>query len=527
MRRRDAFKLAAGGAMLAVPYVARAQRPRTLKYVPGIGLTLLDPVWSSGRNTHIHAYMVFDTLYGLDETLTPQPQMIEGHTVETDGTVWTLRLRDDLRFHDGTPVLARDAVASIRRFAVRDPLGQSLMAATGEVSAPDDRTIRFRLTKSFPHLPAALAGCATVTPVIMPERLALTDPFRQVPEMVGSGPYRFVQAEFNAGERATYERFAAYVPRGEGTLSYTAGPKITHFDRVEWRSIGDNATAVAALLTGEVDWVDSVTADLVPLLTRDPKVTVEIKERSGSIPIMRFNHLQPPFDNPAIRRALLGAIDQAEVMNAIAGTDRTLWQDRIGLFAPTSRLASEAGIEVLSRPRDYNQVKRDLAAAGYRGEPVTVLAVADNAYFVSLCQVGAEQLRKAGVNVDLQTMDFGTMLRRRASKEPRDKGGWNIFFTFNDGVFVDNPAANNMIRGDGKSGLEGWPNSPRLEALRDAWLDSTDLATEKQIGEQMQLQMWQDVPYIPMGFWVRTTAHRREIVDLPWGLAAFYGVRRV
>ena len=214
-------------------------------------------------------------------------------------------------------------------------------------------------------------------------------------------------------------------------------------------------------------------------------------------------------------------------MNAIAGIDRTYWRDRIGLFGPESPLANEAGIEVLSGPRDYDKVKRDLAAAGYRGEPVTVLAVSDNAYFVSMTQVGLTQLRKAGINVDLQTMDFGTLLRRRASKEPRDKGGWNVCFTFNDGLFADTPATNNAIRGAGKSGIEGWADSPRLEALRDAWLDATDLATEKQIGEQMQLQIWQDVPYIPMGFWVRSTAHRRDIVDLPWGSAAFYGVRRV
>ena len=513
--------------MLAAPHIARSQSGRTLRYVPGVGLTLLDPVWSPARGTHIHAYLVFDTLYGLDESLTPQPQMLDGHTVENGGAIWTLRLREGLRFHDGTPVLARDAVANIRRFMVRDGFGQALMAATSELSAPDDRTVLFRLAKPFPHLPRALAGSSFLVPCIMPERLANTDPFRQVQEVVGSGPYRFLATDFNAGERAAYERFAGYQPRTGEALSYTAGPKVANFDRVEWRVLGDIATAVAALSQGEIDWLDSVPADLVPLLARVSSVKVEVKEPTGSIPFMRFNHLHPPFNNPAIRRALLGAIDQAEVMRAVAGADHATWRDRVGLFSPGSLLANEAGIEALSGPRDYDKVKRDLTAAGYHGEPIVVLTVSDSAYFVSIAAVGVDQLRKAGMNVNVQTMDFTTMIRRRASKEPPEKGGWNVFFSITDGLFSDNPATNFQIRGEGKSGPVGWPTSPRLEALRDAWLETVDADAQKRIAEQMQLQMWQDVPYIPMGYWVRPTAHRRNIVDLPWGFAAFYGVRRV
>jgi peptide/nickel transport system substrate-binding protein len=527
MKRRAMLKLSAATAMLAAPHIATAQRERTLRFVPTPDLSELDPVFTPARSTHNHAYLVFDTLYGLDETFTAHPQMVEGHTVENNGTTWTLRLRDGLRFHDGTPVLARDAAASVRRFAARDGFGQALMAVTNELSAPDDRTLRFRLTKPFPHLPAALAGSSTTTPCIMPERLAMTNPFRQVTEMVGSGPYRFLPEEFNAGARATYERFAAYVSRGDGKQSYTAGPKVTHFDRVEWQSLGDAATSVAALLRGEVDWLDFPVIDHVPLLTRSADVTVEVREVSGSIAAMRFNHLHPPFDNPAVRRALLGAVDQADVMHAASGSDPTLWRDRVGLFGPGSPLANEAGIEVLSSPRDYDKVKRDLAIAGYRGEPVVVLTVSGNSSIVPISQVGTDQLRKAGMNVDLQIMDFGTLVRRRASREPPGKGGWNIYFNILDGLFNANPATHVAIRGDTKSGVPGWPNSPALEALREAWLDAEDIEVQKRIAGQMQLQVWQDVPYIPMGHWVRPTAHRRNIVDLPWGFAAFYGVRRV
>ncbi len=508
MRRRDVLKLAVGTSILVVPHVARAQPERTLKLVPTPDLVSLDPVASGTRATHNHGYLVFDTLYGLDETFTAQPQMVEGHVIENDGLRWTLRLREELWFHDGTPVLARDAIASIRRFAARDAFGQSIMAATDELSAPDDHTVRFRLNKPFPHLPAALAGSSTTMPCIMPERLANSDPFRQVTEIVGSGPYRFLPAEFNAGVRSAYERFAAYVPRREGNQSYTAGPKVTHFDRVEWISLGDAATSVAALSQGEVDWLNSPSADQVPLLARNPGVTVEVKEVAGSIAIMRFNHLYPPFNNPAIRRALLGAVDQTDVMNAVAGTDHAYWRDRIGLFGPSSPFANEAGIEALSEPRDYGKVRRDLTAAGYNGEPVVVLAVSGNSYIVSISQVGADQLRKAGINVDLQIMDGPTMIRRRMSKASPDKGGWNVFFTIIDGLFNANPATNYALRGDGKSGLEGWPESQKLEALRQTWLDTADIPKQRLISEEMQLQLWQDVPYIPMGHWVRSTAHQ-------------------
>jgi peptide/nickel transport system substrate-binding protein len=527
MRRRDVLKLSAGAAMVAMPNIATAQRERTLKFVPIPDLVSLDPIGSANRASHNHGYLVFDTLYGLDETLAPQPQMAEGHTLENDGKLWTIWLRDNLWFHDGTPVLARDAVASIRRFAARDAFGKSMMMVTGELTATDDRTLRFRLTKPFPHLLAALAGSSTTMPCIMPERLATTDPFRQVTEMVGSGPYRFLPAESNAGVHSAYGRFTGYVPRGEGTQSYTAGPKLAHFDRVEWQAIGDPATSVAALLRGEVDWLDSPSADQVPLLARNGSVTVEVRESSGSIAAMRFNHLYPPFNNPAIRRALLGAIDQADVMSAVAGTERTYWHDKIGLFDPSSPLANEVGIGALSGPRDYDKVKRDLKEAGYRGEPVVVLGVSGNSYNVPISQVGSDQLRKAGMNIDLQIMDFGTLVRRRMSKEPPDRGGWNVFFTILDVLFNGTPATNYAIRGDGKSGLEGWPDSPKMEALREDWLDASDTDAQKRIGVQMQLQMWQDVPYIPLGHWVRSTAHRRNIVGLPWGFAAFYGVRRV
>ena len=523
MQRREFLRLT-GAAALSLPRVAVAHAQKPIRFVPITGLTLLDPAISAPPSARSHGYLVFDTLYGLDDGFNVQPQMLEGHTVEQDGTVWLLRLREGLRFHDGTPVLARDAVASIRRWAVRDGFGQALMAATAEFAAPDDRTVRFRLIRPFPHLPEALAGTTAMTPVIMPERLALTDPFRPVTDMVGSGPYRFVAAEFVAGERAAYERFGGYVPRSGGVPSHTAGPKVARIERVEWLTLDDAATAASALLRGEVDWLQALSADQIPGLARDAAVKLDVIEFFGTMGVMRFNHLHPPFDNPGIRRALLGAIDQADAMNAVAGTDRAYWRDGVGLFPPGSPLANNAGIEVLTRPRDLDKVKRDLAEAGYRGETVVALGTGGPGQIPILTQVGSEILRRAGMTVDLQASDLTTMLRRVTRTDPPGKGGWNVHFGAIDGAFYTKPAGNQYIRGDGKSGAPGWPKSPQLEALRQAWLDVVDLDEQKRIAVAMQLQFWEDVPYIPMGQWIRPTAYRRNLAGVPKGFAAFYGV---
>ena len=378
MRRRHFIAGAASGAtLLAAPRIASAQANRVLKFVPQADLAVLDPVFATAYVTRNHAFLVFDTLYGLDEQYRPQPQMVEGHRIETDGKLWILTLRDGLVFHDGSPVLARDAVASIRRWAARDAFGSSLLAATDELSAPSDKEIRFRLNKPFPNLPLALGrGSNTMLPV-MPERLASVPGSTQVTEMVGSGPYRFLAAERVAGSRAVYQRFAGYVPRGSGVSSFTAGPKLAYVERVEWHTIPDAATAAAALQSGEIDWWEQPTADLMPVLKANKSIRTEIIDPAGNIGFMRINSLYPPFDKPAVKRALLGAINQADFMQAVVGTDPAMWHVPAGVFTPGTPLATSAGLDVITPIPDYDRVKRELAAAGYRGEKVVFIAATD------------------------------------------------------------------------------------------------------------------------------------------------------
>jgi peptide/nickel transport system substrate-binding protein len=281
MRRRSF--LAATAASLALPAAVRAQTATTLRFIPQIDLAYLDPLWTPAYVSRNHGYLVFDTLYGQDGAFNISPQMLEGHVIENDGRLWKLTLRDGLLWHDGERVLARDCVASIRRWTKRDAFGDALITATDELSAPDDRTIQFRLKKPFPLLPTALGKSPSLMCAMMPERLASTDPFKQITEVVGSGPYRFVANERISGACNVYQRFDKYQPRGSGTPDWTAGPKVTHFERVEWTTIPGAATKAAALQNNEQDWWENPTSELLPLLGKDPHINVRVLDPNGGV----------------------------------------------------------------------------------------------------------------------------------------------------------------------------------------------------------------------------------------------------
>ena len=520
--------LAAGLAApgLAAPGLAAAQAPRVLRFIPQSDLGVLDPVWSSAYVARNHGLMVFDMLYGMDAQFRIQPQMAEGHEVSEDGLAWTIRLREGLRFHDGAPVLARDCVASIRRFNARDGLGQSLAAATEELAAVDDRSFRFRLKRRFPLLTYALGKPGSPVCIVMPERLAETDPFRQVTEMVGSGPFRFLAGERVAGARAAYARFEGYVPRPGPAASFTAGGKIAHVDRVEWHVLPDPATAAAALQAGEVDWWEAPTFDLLPMLGRDRRLALTRGEPPGFIGTLRLNHLHPPFNDPAIRRALLPALSQADYMTAVAGAVPDGWREGIGFFAPGTPMASDAGMQALTGPRSLEAAQRALREAGYRGEAVVLLAPADFPLLKALGDIGADLLQKIGFKVDYQLTDWGTMLQRLVRQEPPAQGGWSAFHTTWADLDQLDPAVHQYLRGNGRAARPGWPDSPRLEALRDAWLAEESPEAQRRIAAAIQRQAFEDLPYIPLGQLRPSTAHRRELTGFTGGFAIFWGVRR-
>ena len=526
--RRRAFVAGLGSAAAAAiarPALVRAASATTLRFIPQVDLAFLDPHWTTANVTRNHGYMVFDTLYGIDGTFTAQPQMVEGHRTDGDGRLWDLSLRDGLLWHDGEKVLARDCVASIRRWSQNDAFGGALVQATDELSAPSDRVIRFRLKRPFPLLPDALAKGTPYMPAMMPERLARTPVGQQVTEMVGSGPFRFKADERLQGARNVYQRFEKYAPRADGVSDWVAGPKRAFYDRVVWTTTPDTATASAALQNNEQDWWEQPAHDLLPLLKATGDINIVIRDPTGVTAMLRPNHLQAPFNNPAIRRALWKAINQTDFMTTVVGDNADLTYTPLGFFCPKTAMATDAGLEVLKGPRDYEAVKRDLKAAGYAGERVVLLVPTDYLALKALGDVAADMLKRCGLNVDYVATDWGTMLQRRTKQLPVDQGGWSVFVSSWTGLDWMNPATDIALRGNGTAGYAGWYKSDAMEALRSDWIYASDPQERVGIAHRMQAKAMDDVPFWPLGQYLQPTAHRKSITGVSSGFTTFWNVR--
>ena len=518
--------LAVAATALARPALAQGASSSTLRFIPQADVTVLDPLGTTAYPTRNHGHMCWDTLYGIDVDFRPQPQLADGHVVADDGKRWTFTLRDGPTFHDGEKIRAQDAVASIKRWLPKDTHGQTLLARLDELRALDDRRFEIRLKRPFGLMLDALGKASSYPCFIYPQRFAEIDPAKPFTEVVGSGPYRFVADERVSGAQVVYRRFDQYVPTPVGAPSMIAGPKLANFERVEWKVIPDPATSAAAMQAGEMDWWEVVDPDLNQLLARARNITLDRIDAGGTYASLRFNQLNPPFDDPMARRALFPIVSQADFMQSVAGDKRNMWKDGIGYFPAASPLASDAGMGALTGPRDPAKTNAAIAAAGHAGAKVVALHATDVSNQKALMSVGVDTLQRAGFMVDDATSDWGTLLQRRGNRKPIADGGWNALIVLLSGTELMTPAGHLLLRGNGDGAWFGWPTAPKLEALRDAWFDAPDLESQKRIGRDIQVQAFEDVPYIPLGQYFVDSGYQKGLVDIRRGMPLPLNVRR-
>jgi peptide/nickel transport system substrate-binding protein len=506
-------------AAFAPPGLAQTDT-KTLRVVPHSNLSILDPIWSTAYITRNHGYMIYDTLFGTDEKSQVKPQMVESWTESPDHRLWVFKLRPGLEFHDGRPVSGEDVIASLERWGKRDTMGQKLFSFVQRMDSPSPDTFRIFLREPCGFVLEALGKPSSNVPFIMPKRVAETPADKQIEDYTGSGPYVFKRDEFKAGDKAVYLRNAKYVPRRE-PASGTAGGKVANVERVEWNlALRDPQSQVNALAKGEIDVLEQPAFESYAALRSDPNVVIVNWNPLGFQFMLRFNHLHKPFDKPEVRRAAIAAVNQEAFLKAQVGvTD--YYKTCPSMFTCGSPYATTKGAETLAKP-NMRKAQELVKASGYDGTPVVIMKPTDLAAITKLPDVAAQLLRQAGFKVDLQSMDWNTLVSRRAKKDAPAAGGWNIFATAWVSPDIWNPLNNAALNASCDKGWFGWACDEQLEKLKDGFARETDPAKKKELAEQIQARAFEIGTHAPLGEYIQPAATTKNVSGLVTGPGNFY-----
>jgi peptide/nickel transport system substrate-binding protein len=505
LRRCTAAALTACALLLAVP---AALGQTTLRVVKHSDLKIVDPIWTTAYITRDHGYMIYDTLFATDANNQIKPQMIERYTLSPDKLTYTMVLRDGLLWHDGKPVTAEDCVASIRRWAAKDAMGQKMMSFVKDMPVVDAHTFRIVLSTPTGLVLPALGKPSSAVPFMMPKRVADTSPNEQISDYTGSGPFVFRKEEWKPGDKAVYVKFDKYKPRAEPP-SGLAGGKVAKVDRVEWRVVADQQTAVNALIAGEIDFIEQPSHDLLPILRADPNIKIVDWNPLGNQYAFRFNVTAKPFDNDKVRQAVTYALNQEDFLQAVIG-DKQYYKTCKALFVCGTPLASDKGMDGLLES-NFEKSRALLKEAGYDGTPIVLLHSTDLQVLTNLAPVAKSLLEKGGFKVDMQSMDWQTVVARRAKKDPPSQGGWHAFLTSWVSADILNPVSTAFLNASCDKALFGWPCDPQLEKLRDDFARETDPAKQKALAEAVQVRWTQYPTHVHLGQWYQPGASRKNV----------------
>jgi peptide/nickel transport system substrate-binding protein len=498
------------GALAASLVGVRAET--TLRAVMHSDLKIVDPVWTTAYITRNHGYMIYDTLFAMDEKGDIRPQMVDKFDTSADKLTYTFTLRDGLVWHDGAPVTAEDCIASIKRWAAKDTLGQKVISFVDTITGQGPKSFTIKLKEPTGLLIFALGKPSSNVPFMMPKRVADTDPNTQISDFTGSGPFVFKRDEWKPGDKAVYVRFDKYKSRAE-PASGLAGGKAVKVDRVEWVAMSDQQQIVNALLAGEIDYIESPSHDLLPLLKADTNVHLVDYNPLGNQYTFRPNHLHKPFDNPKIRQALFYAFNQKDFLQAVIG-DPDYYKTCKAMFPCGTALASNKGMDG-ALESDFKKAQDLLKEAGYDGTPVVLMHSTDLVVLNNLAPVAKSLMERAGFKVDMQSMDWQTLVARRAKKDPPNAGGWNAFLTSWVSADILNPVMTGFLNAGCDKALFGWPCDAELEKLRDAFVRAPDAAKQKEIAEAVQVRDREVVTHLWLGQWYQPIAARKNVSGIP------------
>ena len=502
--------LATAALSLAISATAEAQT--TLRFVPQADLRILDTAWTTAAITRNHGYLVYEPLFSYDSKNEPKPQAVESWTASQDGLTWTFTLRPGMTFSDGSPITAKDAVASLERWSKRKASGSTMRARMNAIGVKDDKTFEITFKERFGLVLETLADAIQPT-FVLRAKDAEADPFTQIQfkEVIGSGPFTFVAEEWVPGSKAVYKKNAGYKPRTEAPDGFWGG-KTAKLDRIEWIYIPDANTQVQALIRGEVDVIEIPAVDLLPLLKKTPGIKVEVMDKLGSQGFFMVNAQAAPLDKPEIRQALALVVDQSQFLTATIG-DSAYEKVCFSIMACGSPNESSAGAADYTKA-NIAKAKELLKKGGYAGEPVVLLDPTDQHILHQMAVVMAQFMRDAGINVDLQANDWSAVVTRSARGDKPGPGspGWHMHPSWAPARVVSSPLTATQLRAPcNTTTFVPAPCDQELEARKNKFYSAATLPERKAAMDALQQRFYEVMPYVVTGQFLAPKAWRDTV----------------
>jgi len=512
--RRSFLKgTAAAGAASLVPWSLRvssasaAEAPRTggtLKVAIIGEPPSLDAHWTTATLTFDLTWHLYEPLFTLDENYSVIPMLAEGHSVGEGGKLYTIRLRRGVPFHNGKEMTAEDAAASIARWGKITTVGKLLFKTVQSVQAKDRYTVELRLTGPSGIVLPSLAN-ANQFPAIYPKEVVEAAGDGQIKEFIGTGPFRLLERIPDRYVRMG--RFDRYAARSEPTNGY-GGKKTAYVDEIRFIPTPDVAVRIAGMESGEYHFSDWITPDAYNRLMQNPRLDVMVVKPNEWI-IGVFNKKQGLFTNRTLRQAVVSALDMEPIMRAAVGNKEFYRLDQ-GLMFKEQVWWSDVGKEVYNRP-DRAKAKRLMQEAGYKGEPIRWMCTQFYEWMYRSALAAKEQLEEVGFKIDLQVMDWASVMSR--STDPK------MFDIFTTGITLKvDPTLQSPMLCD----WPGWTCDPKLDAMMARLATETDFNKRYAIWTDIQRWFWEEVPNIKFGDFFSLRIKQKQVMGYANRYRAFF-----
>jgi peptide/nickel transport system substrate-binding protein len=470
----------------------------------------LDWQANSSFLTVIPAAHIWEQLFAFNEKHEIEPVLVDTYTISSDGLTYTFNLRKGVRFHNGREMTADDVIASIGRWRRVSPGGRTQWQVVTSVEKTGTHSFQVRLSRPFGALLASLANQSFAMVVLPAEQAEI--PANQLRDYIGTGPYRFV--EWRADQYVLVERFDGY-SSPKGPRSGMAGRREALIKQIQFRIVPEAGVRSAALVAGDVDVALNLINDDYARLIRSPGLTLWVVKPDSWIGLF-FNHTIAPVNNLKTRQAIQAALDHNRIMFAAAGSLAFYRLD-------PSMMYKETAWHSLAKKELYNQknparARQLLAEAGYRGEPISLMATTTFQQFFNAGVAIKANLEEVGINVDLQTPDWPTLVQRRGRRDQ-----WHMLITSWGSIPDPSIFAQNY---HSASGNWGWFSHPEMDRYLDAMNATANFKDRYEAFQNVQRVFYEQVASIKLGDYFSLRGWRANVKDVQkYYVPVFWGTR--